>query len=570
VVRRLLAKASFENFFVWLPGLEPALVSDLKKTYAFCRLVDDIGDEDRRDRTALLHEVGEAMSGSSRARLLFPEEVAIVEDFSRMCGERGVPLELPFNLVRANLLDQAKRRYRRLDELYEYCRLSAEPVGRIVLALLAAHGYWMLAPADVCAAWSDAVCRALQVIEHVQDAAEDARRGRVYVPEELLKQEGASPEDVLSCPRSPGVRAALSALAEAARGDLAAGLQLVGAAQGAARWLLASYVGGGFANLAALERAGFDPLDPRRKARRWAIAVACLRVARAARHAGALPACADELLTREAESQVDELRRRGSSFLLGMRVLDTCRFRAMCAVYQEARYLDDLADSDIPVGRKLELLAKERKALSCLAASAEDRHRVLAAASLAYGPFEGELSELHSACERDARGDVPRSQEGLLEYAKGVAGSVGRASVKIFTRGHPREEMMRMADRLGVALQLINIARDVAEDAAAGRDYLRCFGGREKVAAEIRSRSGPFVDLVDDGMEAGSELSRMLDWRAAACVLLMRAAYSRYWAKIARDPWAAFSNRVCLGLADKVAIVFSALIDTARSRVGAR
>ncbi len=161
----VMAQARDENFPVALWLLGPRTRRHLLAIYGFARLVDDIGDEVAGDRLALLDEVQRELDA--------PEHPV-------MCALAGTMRECalardPFlRLIEANRRDQVVTRYETFDELLDYCRLSAAPVGELVLHVLGAA-----TPERI--ALSDRICAGLQVIEHLQDVDEDRARGRSYI-----------------------------------------------------------------------------------------------------------------------------------------------------------------------------------------------------------------------------------------------------------------------------------------------------------------------------------------------------------------------------------------------------
>ena len=174
--------AADENFPVgsWL--LPPALRPHVAVFYAFARAIDDIADNpalNADDKIARLDGFDRALTGKPadpdryRTALRMRESLIETKVTDRHCRD----------LLAAFRLDAVKRRYRDWDDLLGYCRLSASPVGRYLLDL---HGE---TPADYPA--SDALCDALQVLNHLQDCQEDYRRmNRVYLPEPWLSENG--------------------------------------------------------------------------------------------------------------------------------------------------------------------------------------------------------------------------------------------------------------------------------------------------------------------------------------------------------------------------------------------
>jgi squalene synthase HpnC len=161
----VMAQAREENFPVALWLLGPRLRRDLLAIYGYARLVDDVGDEVGGDRLALLDQL---------ERELDAPQHPVMRALAVTVRECRLPREPLLRLIEANRRDQVVTRYDTLDALLDYCRLSAAPVGELVLRVFGAA-----TPERI--ALSDRICGSLQIIEHLQDVDEDRARGRVYV-----------------------------------------------------------------------------------------------------------------------------------------------------------------------------------------------------------------------------------------------------------------------------------------------------------------------------------------------------------------------------------------------------
>jgi squalene synthase HpnC len=275
----MAARSAGENFPVALRLLPARHRQHLMAVYGFARTVDDIGDEAPvAERPRLLDELqsdlgrlyagrgeaGRGLAGRGAHQDTAPE-LSVVRALRPAVTECAIP-EQPFlDLIQANRQDQLVTRYPAFDDLAGYCRLSANPVGRIVL-----HVFGAFTPAR--AELSDQVCTALQLAEHWQDIGEDFRAGRIYLPGEDMARYGC-PESDLSAPRSsPALRALVAFETRRARALLDAGAPLVGTLRGFARMAVAGYVAGGRAALAAIAAADHDVLGatPRPSAARTA------------------------------------------------------------------------------------------------------------------------------------------------------------------------------------------------------------------------------------------------------------------------------------------------------------
>ncbi len=260
--------AADENFPVALKLLPSRRRRYLMAVYVYARTVDDIGDRAPvADRSGLLAEIeadlrrlydtvggreGEPAASPSPASPGAPK-LAAVRGLRQAVVDCGIPMQPFLDLVEANRQDQVVSRYQTFDELLGYCRLSANPVGRIVLYIFDSFS-------DARAELSDAVCTALQLAEHWQDVAEDFRDGRVYLPAEDLAAHGCEETDLAAAHASPRFRELLAFEVARASALLDAGAPLVGTLRGTARLAVAGYVAGGRAALAAITAANYDVL----------------------------------------------------------------------------------------------------------------------------------------------------------------------------------------------------------------------------------------------------------------------------------------------------------------------
>ena len=264
----VLAQAPDENFTVASFIVGARRQSHLRSIYGFARLVDDVGDEATGDRGALLDEVEaeiDRIYASEQPRHPLMRRLAL------SIRECSLP-ELPFRrLVHANRQDQVVSRYETFDELLAYCRLSAAPVGELVL-----HVFEHATPDRI--ALSDRVCAGLQVTEHLQDIGEDLRRSRIYMPRQDLIGCGCDPDDPLASP--PAARRALIVLESSRAGELLdAGLPLMRSLPLRPRVAVAGFVAGGRAALSELERHDGVARGGRARRRTLAFAGSFLRTA---------------------------------------------------------------------------------------------------------------------------------------------------------------------------------------------------------------------------------------------------------------------------------------------------
>jgi squalene synthase HpnC len=264
--RGTLDKAASENFPVAPFFLPRDWRTDLMAVYGFARLVDDIGDGDLAPGGADARLLG-VPDDSADDRLLMLD--AFEADLRRVFDgtprhpllrrlqptvrRRSLTPEPFLGLIAANRQDQLVGRYETYDDLLAYCELSANPVGRLVLAVTGTS-----TPERI--RHSDRICTALQIVEHLQDVAEDLARDRVYLPAEDMKRFHVQETDLAAPTAGASVRALIAFEAERARELLSGGSPLVGSVHGRLRLLLAGFVAGGRAALGAIAAAGHDVL----------------------------------------------------------------------------------------------------------------------------------------------------------------------------------------------------------------------------------------------------------------------------------------------------------------------
>jgi squalene synthase HpnC len=256
-----------ENFPVVLGVLPARHRRALHAVYAFARTVDDVGDLAEGDRVAQLHTLDDRVT-----RTWAGEDVAdpVFAGLRHTVVDR-VPERYFHDLVQANLQDQLVSRYQTFEALRDYCRLSADPVGRIVLAVFDQH-------TEPLVELSDRVCTALQLLEHWQDVGEDRRAGRVYVPTEDLVGFGVPETDLDAGTASPALARLMRFEIERAAGILAEGAPLVRRLRGWARCCVAGYVAGGQATVRALRRTEGEVLGRTARPSRAVTAARLLRL----------------------------------------------------------------------------------------------------------------------------------------------------------------------------------------------------------------------------------------------------------------------------------------------------
>jgi len=247
-----LARSHYENFTVlsWLAPRE--MRRHLAILYAYCRTVDDLGDEAPGDRLLLLDRFESELDSAFASRARHPVLVALQESIVRF----DLPREPFRQLIEANRIDQLRNSFAGFDELRCYCEHSANPVGRLVLMLYGHRD-------EERFRLSDATCTALQLANFWQDVKRDAAVGRVYLPEDEMAEFGVTRSDLRAKHASANLKDLIRFQVDRARSYFRAGLPLLNRARGHLRVSLALFSLGGLAILHKIERQGYDTLSVR-------------------------------------------------------------------------------------------------------------------------------------------------------------------------------------------------------------------------------------------------------------------------------------------------------------------
>jgi phytoene synthase len=289
----------------------------------------------------------------------------------------------------------------------------------------------------------------------------------------------------------------------------------------------------------------------------------------------------------EAYAQCEQITwEQARNFAYGIRLLPPDKRRALAAVYAYARRIDDIGDGDLPAGEKTAQLEAARQQVRTLvarvngdtAAVLDDTDPVLVALADVGARFQAPLEafeELIDGCLADVNQAAYETFDDLLWYCRCVAGSIGRLSLGIYGTTQP-ERQGKLADDLGVALQLTNILRDVREDFLNNRIYLpkedldkfgiefAPFGEPEPFPSE--TMQARFANLVEfeanrarEWYGSGLRLLATIDRRSAACTGAMAGIYRRLLERIARNPHAVLEGRMSLPGSEKALVAAQAL-----------
>jgi 15-cis-phytoene synthase len=309
--------------------------------------------------------------------------------------------------------------------------------------------------------------------------------------------------------------------------------------------------------------------------------------------------------TEEAYQQCEQITyEQARNFAYGIRLLPRDKRRSLSAVYAFARRIDDIGDGDLPVETKAVQLEEARGQVKQLVETVKE----IAPAGATPPAFDGTDPVLVALADTGARFDVPliaftelidgcladvnqasyKTFDDLLWYCRCVAGSIGRLSLGIYGASQP-EKQAKMADDLGVALQITNILRDVREDFRNNRIYLPAedltrfgiefapFGEPEPFPTEaMQARFATLVEFeaarAREWYGSGLRLLATIDRRSAACTGAMAGIYRRLLDRIAANPHAVLEGRMSLPGSEKALVAAEALagLDRWKYRNGAR
>ncbi len=255
---RRLARSHYENFLVvtWL--LPRRLHQPMFNVYAYCRTVDDLGDEAWGDRLALLADWERQLDCCLDGHAEHPVYVAL----AKTMRDYDLPAEPFRRLIEANRRDQLVSRYETYADVLDYCQYSANPVGRLVLMLF---GYRDARRFEL----SDATCSALQLANFWQDVARDYRQGRIYIPLEDMRRFGCTEDQLASGRVDAGWRALMQFEIERTRELFRVGEQLVPLVERQLQVDLRLFSLGGREILNRIEAQNYDVLSRRPTVSAW-------------------------------------------------------------------------------------------------------------------------------------------------------------------------------------------------------------------------------------------------------------------------------------------------------------
>ena len=266
----------YENFpvasFLCPPALRPAIMA----IYWFARTADDLADEGDAtpaSRLADLASFRADLSACAEGKPTSNRWATVFTPLHRVIEKHVLPVDLLANLLSAFEQDVVKTRYASQAELLDYCRRSANPVGRLLLHLYKVSDTESLAQ-------SDCICTALQLINFWQDLGVDIPRGRIYLPADGFADHGVDEAALLRLDMNPATTALIATNVAWAKALMQHGAALVKKVPGRAGWELRLVVQGGLRIAEKIEQLQFATLTQRPKLNAWDAAVMLWRAVR--------------------------------------------------------------------------------------------------------------------------------------------------------------------------------------------------------------------------------------------------------------------------------------------------
>ena len=241
----------YENFPVASVLLPASLRAPVELIYRFARTADDFADEgdlSNEERLALLAGFSAELLKIEAGRI---PQTALFKELAPMIAERRLPVGLFHDLLSAFAQDVTRKRYADLADVLDYCRRSANPVGRLLLVL-----YGAATPQNN--AWSDTICSALQIINFLQDIAIDYANGRIYMPQDELAKYAIGEAQFAARDVNAAWREFMAFEVARARAMLLAGAPLGRVLRGRLGLEMRMIIAGGERILRKIENNGYD------------------------------------------------------------------------------------------------------------------------------------------------------------------------------------------------------------------------------------------------------------------------------------------------------------------------
>jgi len=246
----------YENFPVASILVPPHLRAAVREIYRFARSADDIADEGDAPAAARLEALAELGRDLDRIEAGTYPSGQRWSALAAAVARHRLPVAPLHQLLRAFAQDARGHDYRNYDELYDYCRDSANPVGRLLLALYGRDG-------EPACRWSDAVCTGLQLVNFWQDVDRDYAKGRVYIPQSEFVRFGVDPGQIALRRINEAWTRMIRAQTQIARDHLLEGRPLARALGGRIGWELRLVIQGGLRIAERIDAVGGDVFSRR-------------------------------------------------------------------------------------------------------------------------------------------------------------------------------------------------------------------------------------------------------------------------------------------------------------------
>jgi squalene synthase HpnC len=251
--------AHYENFPVASVLCPARFRPPIAALYHFARTADDLADEGNAtaaERLDALAAYRADLQAVSQGRAVSERWPSVFAALGSVLQQWHLPLPLLTDLLSAFEQDIVKTRYANQAELLDYCRRSANPIGRLLLHLYGVNE-------DRALTRSDCICTALQLVNFWQDLSEDIPRGRIYLPADMQAHHGVTEADLLRQQMTNNTRALVADGVNWARQLMQQGAPLVKQVPGRAGWELRLVVQGGLRMAERIERLDFGTLRQR-------------------------------------------------------------------------------------------------------------------------------------------------------------------------------------------------------------------------------------------------------------------------------------------------------------------
>jgi len=259
----------YENFPVASRLCPAHLRPPIAAIYWFARTADDLADEGDATPRARLDDLAAYradLMATAAGQTPSPRWTAVFGPLGPVIRQFNLPVNLLADLLSAFEQDVVQQRYASQAELMDYCRRSANPVGRLLLHLYGVKDAESLAQ-------SDCICSALQLINFWQDLGVDIARGRIYLPAESWAEHGVDEAQLLRLESNPNTINLIAFHAHQASAMMLKGSKLVKSVPGRGGWELRLVVQGGLRILEKIDAQGFNTLQRRPKLGPWDVAV---------------------------------------------------------------------------------------------------------------------------------------------------------------------------------------------------------------------------------------------------------------------------------------------------------